>query len=134
MSTDLEKVLASAKRAGEQKQTSWLMLCWRRSPSQCRQIGWENFFGKLFAVLPVSIGKPKFFSGAAVMSTDLEKFIGAAKRGSEPRCSSLEHAAQVAADAVLETIFEFDDSYVRGLVTFIGVAKVNVERARELLD
>ena len=68
------------------------------------------------------------------MSTDLEKFVGAAKRGESPRCSSVEHAAQVAADAVLETIFEFDDSFVRGLVTFIGVAKVNVERARELLD
>ena len=68
------------------------------------------------------------------MSTDLEKFVGAAKRGTEPRCSIVDHAAHVAADAVLETIFEFDDSMVRGLVTFIGVAKVNVERARELLD
>ena len=68
------------------------------------------------------------------MSTDLEKFVGAAKRGKEPRCSSVDHAAHVAADAILETIFEFDDSFVRGLVTFIGVAKVNVERARELLD
>ena len=68
------------------------------------------------------------------MSTDLEKFVSAAKRGSEPRCSSVDRAASEMTDAVVESIYEFDDSMVRGLVTFIGVAKVNVERARELLD
>lgn len=68
------------------------------------------------------------------MSSDLEAFLKLAKVGAQPTCSAAEYGAAVLAEDVVEHVFDFDEQVLRGLVTFIGVAKVTPVRARELLD
>ena len=68
------------------------------------------------------------------MSEDLKAFIRLAKAGDRPGCSAAEYGASVLADDALEHVFDFDEQVLRGLVTFIGVAKVTPVRAAEMLD
>lgn len=68
------------------------------------------------------------------MSQDLQAFIRLAKCGNTDGCSAAEFGASVLAEDVIEHVFDFDDQVLRGLVTFIGIAKVTPARAMELLD
>lgn len=68
------------------------------------------------------------------MSSDLEEFLKLAKAGDQPGCSAAEYGASVLAVDAIEHVFDFDEQVLRGLVTFIGVAKVTPVRAAEMLD
>ena len=68
------------------------------------------------------------------MSEDLKAFIRLAKAGVQPQCSAAEYGASVLAEDAIEHVFDFDEQVLRGLVTFIGVAKVTPVRAAEMLD
>ena len=69
------------------------------------------------------------------ISEDLKEFLRLAKRGgANATCSPAEYGARVLANDVLEHVFDFDDRVLRGLATFIGVAKVMPAKAAKLLD
>ena len=65
---------------------------------------------------------------------ELNLFLSLARAGCHAWASSGEHAAYRLAQAVLDDAPTFDETTLRGLVTFIGLSKYAPERCRELLE
>ena len=64
----------------------------------------------------------------------LDKFLGLARNGQSATASDAEHAAYRLAYAVLDDVQHLDETELRGLTVFIGLAKTVPGKMLELLE
>lgn len=67
-------------------------------------------------------------------SPDLTRFVNLAKAGLSAADDSMEWSAYLLAKTIRQEAQMLDDSALRGLCHFIGIAKVSPDRARQLLE
>lgn len=65
---------------------------------------------------------------------DLTRFVKLAKAGLSAADDSMEWSVYLLAKTVSQEAPNLDDSTLRGLCHFIGIAKVSPDRARQLLE
>ena len=67
-------------------------------------------------------------------SPDLKHFLQLANAGADDNSTNIEAAADELAYCVLHNVPGFDESALRGLCAFIGLAKLAPSTARDLLE